>query len=100
MKSALTELEKIIKMKDEKAFKYSENREKALKVWIFDWISQVEASQLVVNPKYISSEFDDVLKEQLTKNVLEQVTEEAVEFTKSANKISSKLIVIRKKPKE
>lgn len=100
MRNAIEELQKIVKMKDEKAFKYSETREKALRAWLFDWISQVEASQLVVNPKYISSEYDDVLKEQLTKNVLEQVTEEAVEFIKSKNKIESKLAVIRKKPRE
>lgn len=100
MRNALVELEKLIKMKDDKAFKYSESREKALKAWMYDWISQVEASQLVVNPKYITSEFDDLLKEQLTKNVLEQVTEEAVEFTKSSNKIESKLAVVRKKPRE
>jgi len=100
MRNALEELQKIVKMKDEKAFKYSEIREKALKAWMYDWISEVEASQLVVNPKYITSEYDDILKEQLTKNVLEQVTEEAVEFTKSKNRIESKLAVIRKKPRE
>ena len=99
MEKCIKELVEIVSQKDEKVFKYADHRIKQIHQWIDRWIAEVESSQLIMNSKYMTSEFEDTIKEQLARNCQERLAEEVVEYTKSANKMQSKMLALRKKPK-
>lgn len=97
---ALDELKEIMRIRDDKAFHSSKTREAELKEWIYRWIVEVDSSQLVMDSKYLTSEYEDTLKERLALNMLEKVTEECVAYSEAKNKISSEMLVFRRKPRK
>lgn len=90
----------IIEMRDDKQWKYSESRKRAINKWLDTWLAEIEVSQLVMNTKYMTSEFQDVIKEQLARNCQEQLAEEVIEYTTTSNKVQSKMLALRKKPRQ
>lgn len=97
MNEALKELRKIIKMPDQKHWNCTEIREKALEDWIEKWIVTVSYEQIVLNKKYLTSDFEDFLKEHVGKKLTEQAMEEAVEISSEDTKIKGKITCIRRK---
>jgi hypothetical protein len=53
----------------------------------------------VLNQKYLSSDFEDFLKEHVGKKLVEQAMEEAIEITSDKNRIKGKMSCLRRKPK-
>jgi hypothetical protein len=99
MKEALKELRKIVQMPDQKHWNCTEMRERALEEWIHNWFIELEYEQSVLNQRYLSSDFEDFLKEHVGKKLVEQAMEEAIEITSDKNKIKGKMSCMRRKPK-
>lgn len=99
MDKCIKELKAIIEIKDDPQWQYSKSRNKALNQWLDKWLAEIEVSQLVMNTKYMTSEFQDVIKEQLARNCQEQLAEEVIEYTTTNNKVQSKMLALRKKPR-
>jgi hypothetical protein len=99
MKEALKELRKIAQMPDQKHWNCTEMRERALEEWIHNWFVELEYEQSVLNQKYLSSDFEDFLKEHVGKKLVEQAMEEAIEITSDKNRIKGKMSCLRRKPK-
>lgn len=99
MKEALKELRKIAQMPDQKHWNCTEMRERALEEWIHNWFIELEYEQSVLNQKYLSSDFEDFLKEHVGKKLVEQAMEEAIEITSDKNRIKGKMSCLRRKPK-
>lgn len=100
MKDALKELRKIAQMPDQKHWNCTEMRERAMEDWIEKWIIQLEYEQHVLNKKYLSSDFEDFLKEHVGKKLAEQAMEEAIEITSEKTELKGKLICLRRKAKD
>jgi len=71
-------------------------RHNALKGWIKDWLQEVEATQSVTHRKYLSSEFEDVLKLKLVENIVLDLSEVAVSYDLDKNNINAKMMVVRR----
>jgi hypothetical protein len=99
MKEALKELRKIAQMTDQKHWNCTEMRERALEEWISNWFIELEYEQSVLNQKYLSSDFEDFLKEHVGKKLVEQAMEEAIEITSDKSKIKGRVVCLRRKPK-
>jgi hypothetical protein len=97
MSDALKELRKIAQMPDQKHWNCTEMRERALEEWIEKWIITVDYEQTVLNKRYLSSDFEDFLKEHVGKKLTEKAMEEAVEITTDNTKIKGKITCIRRK---
>lgn len=97
MSDALKELRKIAQMPDQKHWNCTEMRERALEDWIEKWIITVDYEQTVLNKRYLSSDFEDFLKEHVGKKLTEKAMEEAVEITTDNTKIKGKITCIRRK---
>lgn len=96
MNEAIKELRKIAKMTDQKHWNRTEMRERALEEWIEEWIITVDYEQTVLNKKYLSSDFEDFLKEHVGKKLAEKAMEEAVEIHTDDTKIKGKITCIRR----
>jgi hypothetical protein len=99
MKEALKELRKIAQMPDQKHWNCTEMRERALEEWIEKWIIELTYEQSVLNQRYLSSDFQDFLKEHIGEKLSEQAMEEAIEITSEEVKLKGKMVCIRRKPK-
>lgn len=97
MSDALKELRKIAQMPDQKHWNCTEMRERALEEWIEKWIITAEYEQTVLNKKYLSSDFEDFLKEHVGKKLTEKIMEEAVEISTNNTTIKGKITCIRRK---
>jgi len=100
MDKALKELRKIVQMPDQKHWNCTEMRERALEEWIEKWFVTLFYEQSVLNERYLSSDFEDFLKEHIGKKLVEQAMEDAVEITKEKNKLKGKMTCLRRKAKE
>lgn len=100
MKEALKELRKIAKIPDQKHWNCTEMRERALEDWIYKWIIELEYEQHVLNKKYLSSDFEDFLKEHVGNKLAEQAMEEAIEIKSEKTELKGNLTCLRRKPKE
>ena len=92
MKDALKELRKIAQMTDQKHWNCTEMRERALEEWISDWFIELEYEQSVLNQKYLSSDFEDFLKEHVGKKLVEKAMEDAIEITSDNSKINGRVV--------
>lgn len=99
MKEALKELRKIIQMPDQKHWNYVEMRQRALEDWIDSWIIQLEYEQSVLDQRYLSSEFEDFLKEHIGSKLTDQAMEGAVDITTEKTRIKGSLTCLRRKPR-
>lgn len=93
---ALDELRKIMKIEDWTNFCPEKDRMIALQEWTDKWLLEIEQSQLVVDPKYLSSEHTDFVKYRMGQVLGEALTEECITFTSAARKISGHLIGLRR----
>lgn len=100
MRKALEDLRKIIEIPDQKHWNYVEMRQSALEDWIKTWIIEIEYEQSVLNQRYLSSDFEDFLKEHIGKSLVEQVLEDAVEITKKNTMLKGNLVCLRRKAKK
>lgn len=96
---AIKELRKIIKIPDQKHFHRTKVRESALEDWINSWIVETEESQLVLNSKFFTTEFRDILKERLGAKIIDRLMEDMIHINADANKITATLVAIRRKKK-
>jgi hypothetical protein len=99
MKEALKELRKIVATPDQKYWKPTEMRERALEDWVDKWIVVFEEEQMVLNQRFMTSDFEDFLKEQIGKKLSEKALEESIEIEKEKNKIRGKMVCFRKIPR-
>ena len=86
MKEALKELRKIAQMPDQKHWNCTEMRERALEEWINKWIIELNYEQTVINRRYLTSDFEDFLKEHVGKKLADQAMEDAIEITSERRK--------------
>ncbi len=100
MKEALKELRDIIKMRDQKAFLPTKIREEALEEWIRRWIVEANYSQSILNPKALSSDMEDMLKEHVTRQLVETLTEDVTLFKRENKSLSAEMVAIRRKPND
>jgi hypothetical protein len=100
IEQAIKELKTIIEERDDQGFKYAKTREGMLMNWIYRWVDTVEKQQLVLDQKYIDSEYSDFIKHRLTESMLEDVSEAAVEYTTSQNALKASISVFRRKPRQ
>lgn len=100
MKEALKELRQIAKMPDQKHWNCTEMRERALEEWIEKWIIALEYEQTVLDKKFLTSDFEDFLKEHIGKKLAEQAMEEAIEISSEKTKLRGNLTCFRRKPKK
>jgi hypothetical protein len=100
MKEALKELRKIAQMTDQKHWNCTEMRESAMEEWIYKWIIQLEYEQSVLNQKYLSSDFEDFLKEHVGKKLAEQAMDEVIEVTSKKNQLIGNMVCLRRKPRD
>ena len=98
MKEALKELRKIAQMPDQKHWNCTEMRERALEEWINKWIIELNYEQTVINRRYLTSDFEDFLKEHVGKKLADQAMEDAIEITSEKTKLNGKLVCLRRKP--
>jgi hypothetical protein len=99
MKDALKALRRIAQMTDQKHWNCTEMRERALEEWISDWFIELEYEQSVLNQKYLSSDFEDFLKEHVGKKLVEKAMEDAIEITSDKSKIKGSVVCLRRKAK-
>ena len=99
MNDALSQLRKIIQMPDQKHWNCTEMRERALEEWINLWIVQLKEEQLILNTKDLPLNFEDLIKERLFTNMLDDIMTEAAVITKESNKIKGELLCVRRKAK-
>jgi hypothetical protein len=97
---AIAELYDIIKKEDWTSFCPEKTRATLLEKWEQKWIASVEADQLVMDKKYLTSEFSDMVKERLSQNLAELLAEECVTFTITDRKVKAQLFGIRRKKNE
>lgn len=100
IEQAIKELKTIVQERDDQGFKYSQTRENLLSDWLYRWVDTVEKQQLVLDQKYIDSEYTDFIKMKLTENMAEEISEAAVEYTTSQNALKASISVIRRRPRE
>lgn len=96
---ALKELFDIIKERDWTEFCPEKLRQDKLEQWIDKWTVEVEQSQSVVNPKYLTSEYNDEIKYKMAQNLAEMLAEECTNYTTEKNKITAKMTALRRKGK-
>jgi hypothetical protein len=99
MKQCLLELRKIMQMPDQKHWQSTKMREHALEEWIETWVIECESELSVLNQRFMESEFEDFLKEQVGKKLFDQVMVESVGISKDNTKIKGNIACLRRKPK-
>lgn len=72
------------------------NNSPLVKNWINKWILCVSDRQLVINNKYVNSEFEDTIKIQLVRNTAEELTEVAANFKIEKNKYEVEMLVLKR----
>jgi hypothetical protein len=97
---AIKELYEIIKKEDWTSFCPERDRQALLEKWEQKWLTSVDAEQLVMDKKYLTSEFSDMVKERLAQNLAESLTEECVQFTITDRKVKAQLFGLRRKEKQ
>lgn len=100
MNSALKELRNIIKMRDQKHWDATKIREHALEEWIEKWVTNLDDELTVLNEKFMTSDFEDFLKEQIGRKLTEAAMEDAITIKKEKNKFKGSLTCIRRIPKK
>ncbi len=96
---ALTELLAIIKLPDWSSFCPEKLREEQLDDWCKRWIVDIEFSQDVVNTKYLTSEYNDLIRTKLAQSLCEDAAEEAVTYKVLDKRITANMCALRRKSK-
>lgn len=96
---AIEQLIEIMKTPDWSTFCPERNRMELLNNWEKRWLVDVTYSQSVVSTKYLTSEYDDIIKLQLTQKLAEDLAEDCTIFSKESKNISAKMCAFRRKEK-
>ena len=95
---ALDELFELIKTPDYTAYFPDKDRREKLNEWVARWICEEEAEQLVMDKKFLDSEFMDVIKYRLIENLAEKLIEDNCgQFQVEERKITAKLVGLRRR---
>jgi benzoyl-CoA reductase/2-hydroxyglutaryl-CoA dehydratase subunit BcrC/BadD/HgdB len=97
MKDALKELRKVVQIPDQKHWNCMEMRERALEEWVDKWIIVLEHEQTVLNSRYLTTDFQDFLKEHVGKKLTEKAMEDAIDITMENTKIKGKLTCLKRR---
>lgn len=100
MKEALKELRKIAQMPDQKHWNCTEMRERALEEWISRWIVEIKQEQSALNYAKMPLDMQDLLKEQLISQMLDNVMADVAVITTGSSKITGEMACLRRKPKD
>lgn len=96
---ALKELLSILKTPDWTDFCPEKVREEKLHMWIEKWIVEEEFTQDVVNTKYLTSEYNDLIKVKLAQSMAEDLAEDCVTYNTSNKKVTATMCAFRRKAK-
>ena len=96
---AIKALYDIIKIEDWNVFCPERSRKEALEKWEKAWLIDVEFSQAVVSTKYLTSEYDDLIKIKLAQSLAEDLAENCTSFSTADKKISAQISAFRRKEK-
>jgi hypothetical protein len=94
---AIKELYEIIKKEDWTSFCPEKNRAELLEKWEQKWLANVDSTQLIMDKKYLTSDYSDMIKEKMAQNLAEQLTEECVQFNITDRSIKAQMLGIRRK---
>lgn len=100
MKDALKELRKIAQMPDQKHWRCTEMRERALEEWISRWIVDIKREQAALSFNKMPLEMQDMLKEQLIAQILDELMTDVAIISTQPNKITGEMTCLRRKAKE
>jgi hypothetical protein len=96
---ALEQLYDIIKKEDWSTFCPEKTRKEFLDKWCKAWIVDVEFEQMVVDTKYLTSEYNDAIKYKLAQSIAEDLSENCTEYTVEDKKIGAKVCAFRRREK-
>lgn len=96
---AIKALYDIIKIEDWSNFCPERTREEALKKWERAWIVDVEFTQSVVSTKYLTAEYNDVIKYKLSQSLGDELAETCTIFNTKDKQISANMCALRRKEK-
>lgn len=95
---ALLELYELIKTPDHTDYFPDKNRKELLDKWISRWVCEEESAQLVMDKKYLSSDFFDTIKYRLMQDLADKLIEENCgEFQVEERKVTAKLWGLKRK---
>lgn len=97
---AIKELLAIIEDFTDNSYEGKRNLIKSVKIWAELWLVPVSAEISVTNTQYLSTEYEDYLKYKLCELISETLAEECAEFNLKEQKISAKILGIRRLVKE
>lgn len=98
--SPLDELYKLIELESDGQQNGRMIRKEALNRWIDRWVLELEGEQSVISREFLTSEYEDFIKESVVKDMSEVLTEEACTFNIKDTKFKAKLTVLRKRIKK
>jgi hypothetical protein len=96
---AIKELYKILKIEDYTSYCPEFKREQELDKWVSRWLIEKETSQLVMNKKYLTSEFSDIIKTKMAENLAIELVEDCVKFKTEDRKIAATILSFRRQAK-
>lgn len=76
------------------------DRYHALQDWVDSWIEDVEAVQHVTARKYLTSEYEDILKAKLAETLALDLCESGINFDLNSKKIKANLSILRRKARD
>lgn len=88
------ELKDLVKVPDDKL------RTELLEEWMRRWLMEVEFFQDVVDSKYLTSEYSDLIKTKLAQNIAEDLVESCVEYKTQKRRVSGYMLACRRKAKK
>lgn len=96
---ALKELRAIINLPDWSSFCPEKLREEKLNEWFERWIVELEFDQSVVDAKFLTSEYNDLIKMKLAESMAEDLAEDCVSYKVQKKKITGTMVAFRRKAK-
>jgi hypothetical protein len=67
--------------------------------WCKNWVVDLEYSQAVVDTKYLTGEYNDIIKYKLAQTIAEDLSEECTQYNIEDKKISAQVCAFRRKEK-
>lgn len=96
---AIKELYKLIQKKDWSEFYPEKTRQQILEMWIEKWIVPVEFSQSVIDTKYLTSEFDDIIKTKLGQGITDELMNDCITYNTKDREITGTCVALRREKK-
>lgn len=96
---ALEQLYDIIRKEDWSSFCPEKVREEQLDKWCKNWLVDIEYQQSVLDTKYLTGEYNDIIKLKLAQSLAEDLAEECTQFKVEDRKISAQVCAFRRKEK-